>query len=514
MLFATYLNWPAALLLFAGGLATAFILANTAKGGVEDWLAKPVDLPVFSLCVAAGLALVILGGEAHLFFANSDWLIRDAVLADLSRGHTLPSYSIGGATYIMRAPLGMYMIPALAGQAIGLKVAHLALVAQNGALFGAIIYGFLQLLPKPRGLAIVAMLCVSGLDLLGWLLVSIEAHHPVSWGALPSHLDYWSLYWQYSSQITQIFWVPNHALPGWWAALLALLCARGEISLGWFGLSLATCFFWSPLAAAGAVPFLLLYFARDPLLNLVRPSFWLQVSASLLFLPEMIYMIISGDTINHGLENRPAFLLLYPQFLILALTPTLLLVLFIEKFPRGVAQSIYLSISVLIVLPFFQFGPGNDLVMRASIPSLLILAYGFGCLASWGPFGRPALWATSMALGVFSAASPIFEVVRALIFPAYQISDCSLVSAQMNLSPSPVAANYMAIASAAPRWIVIPPPAPAAVQPRANCWPDFPFNPRMYVGFYSNSRLQQSKPNAISQGVHVGGVAGSSREGR
>jgi hypothetical protein len=322
-------------------------------------------------------------------------------------------------------------------------------------------------------------------------------------------LDYWSLYWQFSSQITQIFWVPNHALPGWWAALLALLCARGDIPLGWFGLSLATCFFWSPLAAAGAIPFLLLYFARDPLVSLARPTFWAQIIASLLFIPEMIYMVMSGDTINHGLENRPAFLLLYPQFLILALTPTLLLVLFIEKFPQAVAHSIYLSVGVLTVLPFFQFGPGNDLVMRASIPSLLILAYGFGCLASWGPSKRPALWATAMALGVISAASPVFEVARALIFPAYQISDCSLLSAQMNLSSSPVSANYMAKASAAARWIIIPRPAAAGAQPRTVCWPDFPFNPRMYVGFYSNSRLKQSKPSAIRRGVHVGEVAGS-----
>src|SRR5262249_497105 len=150
---------------------------------------------------------------------------------------------------------GMYMGPAAIGRALGLGAADQALAAQNGLLLGAILYGFWGQFPRRKLAALTAFVLFSGVSLVGWWLLRTEARLPVSLEHLPSHLDRWSGYWEFSSPIKQLFWVPNHALPGWWLAFLVLLAATDEVSLGWFGLSLATCFFWSPFAAIGAAPF-------------------------------------------------------------------------------------------------------------------------------------------------------------------------------------------------------------------------------------------------------------------
>jgi len=86
----------------------------------------------------------------------------------------------------------------------------------------------------------------------------------------------------------------------------------------------------------------------------------------------------------------------------------------------------------LLLLPFYRFGPGNDLVMRSSIPALAILA--LACVrplaASPRPYARAAL-ALILAFGVLGAAQ---EPERALVARGWDFSDKSLV--QVSVDPS------------------------------------------------------------------------------
>ena len=73
--------------------------------------------------MATGFGLCLLGGQGHLLYAAEDWLIRDAVVADLSAS-ALPAYAWNGATWVLRAPLGMYLLPGALGRLAGLGAAH------------------------------------------------------------------------------------------------------------------------------------------------------------------------------------------------------------------------------------------------------------------------------------------------------------------------------------------------------------------------------------------------------
>ena len=98
-----------------------------------------VDRPVAAACLGLALVLCLLGGQTHAFFANDDWLIRDAVLADLVARPWPVEYERGGEMLFQRAPLGMYLVPALAGKIAGLGVAHLALLVQNTLVIGTLL---------------------------------------------------------------------------------------------------------------------------------------------------------------------------------------------------------------------------------------------------------------------------------------------------------------------------------------------------------------------------------------
>lgn len=163
-----------------------------------------------------GFDFLVIGGEGHFFFAKDDWLYRDAVLSDLT-DHWIPAvYAINSQKWILRAPLGMYLLPAGVGRLSGLSAAHLALLAQNTAILGGFFYFVTLIWPKARPLFLALFVLFSGLDVIP-CLVKTDGQ----W--LPVNLSFWVDFWNYASNASQLFWNPNHTLPGWWFAALGVL---------------------------------------------------------------------------------------------------------------------------------------------------------------------------------------------------------------------------------------------------------------------------------------------------
>lgn len=498
LLFALHFQPLPGAIVVLGSLGAAALIARE-PAPPESLLGRPVDLRRLGLCLLAALALLIIGGEGHLLFANADWLMRDAVLADMARTWRLPEYAIDGAPYILRAPLGMYVIPALAGNAFGLVAAHAVLVAQNTLLLGLLLY-FLSLLASGRGALVVAMvLAFSGLDIVGTMLSLHLRGIPISFASLPSHLEDWAVYWQYSSLITQLFWVPNHALPGWWLAILILMAAEGEASCGALGLTIALTAFWSPLTAIGAVPFALLLIARRWRALLTDRRFWLSALAAAALAPIAAYIVLAWTSIQHApLWNDPGYtsarIPVMGIFLILELPQLIVLGLEWRRLPARQRRLLICCAAVLAILPWVVFGPGNDLVMRGSIPALMIIAVLFSEAVANDLRHAPGLRVVAILLLVIGAVTPGFEIWRAVSFPRYAISTCNLAEAQRRLSYRVVTTNYMAPVSQVPGWLMAPSAGAAPLTARRwACWPDYPFNPRLSVGGFSASRLLRAR---------------------
>jgi hypothetical protein len=114
----------------------------------------------------------------------------------------------------------------------------------------------------------------------------------------------------------------------------------------------------------------------------------------------------------------PAKLVIYSRFVLFEF---LALAAALWYFHRAGTDPLFFGLAVilLLVLPWFHFGPANDLVMRASIPALAVLM--FAAVDGWArPLalnGRGLLVTLLLAIGAITPAS---EIARALLLPAWK----------------------------------------------------------------------------------------------
>ena len=489
ILFAGHLAFvPAAIVMVGCVLCIALVLRRRPLTD-GTLLAEPIDRSTLFLCLAVSVVMILLGGEGHVFFTNWDWLWRDAVLADLVRSPALPIYDVDGQTYLLRAPLGLYLVPALVGHLTSLGIGHAALFAQDVLVTAALLY-FVKVLSAKRGfMVLVVFAAFSGLDILGTLLMAVGEGRDVMRLTLPSHLEHWSPVFQYSSHITQLFWVPNHALPGWWLAILALLCARRDISLGELGLACAVCLIWSPLAVAGALP--IAAFLMAGRLGEIRDrQLWLAVPPALCFVPVALYLMGDSASVPHELLLFvPGFWPTVLPFLLLEIPQAIIVAAAWERLPPPVRKVVVPALALLLVLPVYQIGSNDDLLMRGSIPALALLAFAFGQVLADGWRPRAVVFGAALTIALIGAVTPAFEIARSLVMPRFAISDCNLVSAWQSLAPSQWLANYLARPSAMPGWLLDAPAVSPLSRETKICWPDHPFDPTLSVAAKSNAEL-------------------------
>jgi hypothetical protein len=434
---------------------------------------EPLDRRLLAVSLVAGFTLCVLGGEAHWFFANDDWLIRDAVLRDLVARPWPVGYRYQGDETLLRAPLGLYLAPAIAGKLLGLDAAHLALLAQDTFLFGGFFYGFARTGGTfGRSFMILAVfLLFSGWDVAGtWLL-----GRPLTFGA---HLEQWVNALQFSSHVTQLFWVPNHAASGWAFVGAYLLRRRGALGVPSLAIVFGLCVFWSPLSMMGALPFLGLALVSSPHRETIRLRGVAALTlAGLGLIPVALYLQADAARVAHGLRTLDApFLLGYGLFLGFELLPFVAILAVARG--RRLGPDIVsrwempLAIVLLLLVPLYQLG-STDFVMRASIPALALLALRIGAIAVDMQGARRAIVVLILAVG---AVTPLYETGRALIRPAFAISDCSLLEAAGTPPNAGPLYHYVARLDVLHgTWagqILAVPETFASVEARRPCWPD------------------------------------------
>ncbi|WP_428333985.1 hypothetical protein [Novosphingobium sp.] len=414
------------------------------------------------------LGVFMLGGQGRVFYANTDWQVRDAVLGDMA-AHKWPfAYQLGSFKVILRAPLGMYLLPALAG-----KAHELALLLSNSVRLALLLSLGWQLFDSnaKRLLAVSAFLLFSGWDIIGTALMSGLGRH-VSW----DHLEPWSLGFQYSSNITLAFWAPNHALAGWTCALTFELWRRGKVPLGLFAAAVPLVAIWSPLALMGAMPFVMI----AGMTGLLRRAItWRDITlaclALLVALPSLWFMTIDAAAVGSRLRSPggPVYL----AILAFEVLPFVLPPLFAKsanQTPDPVQRvTLWVVLVCLLFMPFGQIGIGSDFQMRSSIMPLALLALAYigwiARLVEQTPLPRATLACAILTLAI-GAVTPAFEIHRALTNLPAPEPQCSLIgvwSHQTDLVAPP--ATYLARASQLPGALQNMPITAGNHDP-AHCW--------------------------------------------
>lgn len=357
------------------------------------------SLPTIALIIIVSVLWTSLSGIGNLVYANPDWHVRYAVLRDLVVAQWPPAYTTGDAPVILRSSVAYYLPAALVGKLWGVTAANIALLPWTAA--GVAIFFLLLPIPgqlNPRLFASIALVILfGGMDIIGMLTSGGD------WPSWPFHIEWWARKFQYSAITTELFWVPNHALPAWIATAL-LYRHRTDANLPIvMPVILAMLPLWSPFAAIGILPFAALYAIAHIRTGL--PTLRLHgvqiLAAMLLGFIAACYLALGADAIPGGMAKIAAgepgdFIIIYFRFVMFEFG---LLALALFVLIREERKLLSVATICLLALPLFRFGLANDLVMRASIPALVILL-----LLTLRATGKPA----TMRLSVPSATLWLF----------------------------------------------------------------------------------------------------------
>lgn len=461
---------PAAGVVSAGLLIAALGLAMRGVGA-----APPIDWRLMGPCLAIGLMLILISGAGHMFYQADDWSIRDALLVDLTRQPWPLAYEDAGKPLVLRAPLGLYMVPALIGKAGGLLAADLAMLVQNGVLTGLVLYLFAREAVTRRSQVVIlaVFLLFAGLDIvpvIGQVLAGERFFpHPDSW---------WGL--EYSSHVTLLFWVPNHCLAGWSFAAAYVGWRRGTASLGTLGLFFALALFWSPLAALGALPMLVfaaICASRDRTLawgEVPTPAF-----AGLAALPVFLFMTRDTASVPAGFLSGTSFFIAYAGLLLTDVLPVLAFVAVALRPTKNAGRrraELGLIAAAMILSPLYSLGVGNDFSRRAIIPLMAVLALAFATsLVHIIETGRLAAQRWILPVMFLAALNPAVEIIRNIVLPRTALSTCNLLDAWRSGPDRDFAiSSYLAAASAftSPPGLFRPSSGEVVKAEGRRCWGD------------------------------------------
>ena len=422
-----------------------------------------IPLVRVGICFAFAAIILVLGGEGNWLYANTDWQVRDAVLRDMAINPWPFAYLQHGALSLLRAPLGMYLLPALAWKAGGESVGTITLLVQNSIMLGTLLALGSQLYDsaKARALALVVVVGFSGLDWLGNLLVG---QGPLD------HLEGWLPGLEFSSTITLAFWVPQHAFAGWLAGLAFMLHRAGKIGLAPFLAIIPLTALWSPLGLIGAMPWAALAGWRALReRSLHWRDFVLPAITSLIVLPCLSYLSAAGDSV--GMQAYPVPGLYFLIFELIEVVPWLLPVLALNAQSRFGREVPLCIAAILIVLPHVQIGWGLDLMMRASIPTLTILAVSAADIVVVAPsWTKPGWHWWLAAVAVLGWPTGGHEIARAFAHPVSGYGSCNLLELWNLAGENIPNVTYVAPLEKTPHWLVAGRVTPMAVNHQTRCW--------------------------------------------
>lgn len=429
---------------------------------------RDISLGTLLTCFVVALGLLALSGEGRFFYANVDWQVRFAVLRDMGINPWPFVYTARLEPDLLRAPIGMFLVPALVFKALGSRAADMALLLQNATLIALLLALGSQLFADRRSrlIGLTIFILFSGMDAIGDLLMQ---------GMLTGHLEDWAEI-QYSSTITLLFWVPQHAIAGWVGAVGYMLWREGRVPLAPWLAVLPLTALWSPLGLMGAMPFVALAGLRTLISRTLRLRDFLAPGASLLLcVPSLIYLGAASDDV--GLHFQP---IPFVQWLLFQSFETLpyLIPLAIAARSTGFGRdSLWLAFAWLMLIPFVQIGWSTDFMMRGSITALALVTIMVADHVVQG--GGRRRWL--MAVLAVGSLTGLAEIRRALVYPAAPEVRCSFFKAWDQTFAAFQKGSYLAPLDKVPTLIRPVTPARASASEPTRCWDGtwkLPFDPR------------------------------------
>ncbi|MBP6620558.1 MAG: hypothetical protein KA188_09935 [Leadbetterella sp.] len=389
------------------------------------------------------LLIIFFSGIGHYTFQNADHLYRGALFADLVKYDWpvlyqvkgFPGHAFEGKTTMMTYYLGYYLPSAAVGKLFGLETARFALflwtflgtilvVFQIGKYLKRFNYKILLLF-----FGWGTLFFVGALYKYPFMGIFTDSENNYLWAGMILYAD---------SNLGLIYWTFNQSLTAW--LIILLLFNSGSTKNAVYLYSL--CFFLSPFAFLGLLPFMFFYFwknfegkfetLKDWFGNVKNYlSFQNILGAGLVF--ALIYLYLDSNkaakffqVLTHSPKKFIVFILL--SWGIIAL-------LILNKNKKN--PLFWLIVIVLIPLPFFQQGYGIDFPGRLSIPALffLMLLTGKYLIDEKNIIRRYLVLAY---LGLSAAGHGFFEIGKSIIYTsAENISHKTTIDDQLLATQNP-----------------------------------------------------------------------------
>ena len=168
-----------------------------------------------------------LSGAGGVGYQNADYRASNAILKDLTTQPWPLRLTLDSTVTPVIYYVGYYLPAAAAGKLAGWYVANAVLFLWTAVGVFLAFAWFLRLAGGRRASSWITALIFSfagGLDAVGFYLLTPKPFD------LDSHVDTWAGYFQYSSNTTLLYWVPQHAIAAWLITGLVLNAARHPAS--------------------------------------------------------------------------------------------------------------------------------------------------------------------------------------------------------------------------------------------------------------------------------------------
>jgi len=401
----------------------AFVLCTLLAAGLwpvyrenqENTLRSNSELRGTPVVIILGLSLLWVYGSGVGGFAhqNTDYMKHNAVLGDLIDQTWPIRYTREAAGSPLVYYIAYYLPAALAGKVWGWEIANF--IQYFWTVLGVFlaILGFCRLVPRRPLLASTVFILCSGLDYLGRFILSGKLFRATE------HAEWWSGYWQYSSNTTLLFWAPQHGIAGWITGTLLLSSWLQRRSSTHSGFVIALSVLWSPWVTLGLLPYGLLAAVRTRAKGLF--TFANTVIAPIVAITVFLfYLSLTGNVPRGWIWEYGSPLVLIPVLIVFYLIEFGLFQFFVARFSHATTRDdLWLkavSLTCLLLIPIYRVGEGNDFAMRVSIPSLLMIWLILADSLTQMPSSASQIKRRKVliALLFIAALTPFNEMIRAV----------------------------------------------------------------------------------------------------
>jgi hypothetical protein len=353
------------------------------------------------LVILVSALLLSVSGIGGYGYQDTDWLKHNAILKDLIEQPWPVVYEFGGQDVPLVYYVACYLPAALVGKLGGWSLANQALLVWSWIGLVLAVLWFLVLNRRVAFTVVLLFVMFSGLDVIGQLIsrsIVVALRPEVAQVLRWDHIEQWSIGWQYSSNATLLFWVPNQALSGWIVSGLLTYTILRSLQRRYSLFYCSLVVLWSPFVTVGLFPYLLVEFLLQDGTLVKRLKRYVSVpnfcGLVLLMVIGLFYSaklypvsplltsdIPSGFSLSFAPDNeaKAIGLVMILVFCLLEFGLYGILVYSINQDWNVKAKALLVTTLIcLSLLPFFRYGGSNDFVMRVSIPALFVLAVFLG----------------------------------------------------------------------------------------------------------------------------------------